>query len=99
MEWAAAGFWKEIIAGLEQYKRDHQIDLPLAFFTWHDKIEDQHAGHVMDELEEIFFAAGFDEEKFLSGGREMLKGVLAFWNGLNENRLAVNLRREQEASA
>ncbi len=86
--WAAAGFWKDLIAGLEIFKQNHEPELPLAFFTWHDKIEDQHAGHVMDELEELFFTDGFDEEKFLHGGRIMLDGVQAFWTGLNEQRIA-----------
>src|SRR5215470_13282045 len=36
--WAAAGFWKELIAGLEKIKDSRVPDLPLAFFTWHDKI-------------------------------------------------------------
>ncbi len=87
--WAAAGFWKELVAGLEAFKLKEQADLPLAFFTWHDRIEDQHAGHVMDELEELYFTADFDEEKFLKGGRNMLDGVEAFWTGLNEHRIAA----------
>jgi len=87
--WAAAGFWKELVAGLEAFKKKEQPDLPLAFFTWHDRIEDQHAGHVMDELEELYFTPEFDEEKFLKGGRNMLDGVEAFWVGLNEHRIAA----------
>jgi len=87
--WAAAGFWKQLVAGLDAFKKREQPDLPLAFFTWHDRIEDQHAGHVMDELEELFFTEGFDEEKFMQGGRDMLDGVEAFWVGLNENRIAA----------
>lgn len=86
--WAAAGFWKELIRGLDSFRAREQMDLPLAFFTWHDKIEDQHAGHVMDELEEAFFAPYFDADKFIEGGRRMLDGVEAFWIGLNENRIA-----------
>jgi hypothetical protein len=34
--WAAAGFWKELIAGLEAFKARECSDLPLAFWTWHD---------------------------------------------------------------
>ncbi len=86
--WAAAGFWKQLVAGLEAFRQGEGIDLPLAFFTWHDRIEDQHAGHVMDELEELYFTEEFDEEKFLDGGRRMLDGVQAFWTGLNEHRIA-----------
>lgn len=86
--WAAAGFWKQLVAGLEDFKKREQQDLPLAFFTWHDRIEDQHAGHVMDELEEAFFTDGFDEEKFIAGGQDMLKGVHAYWIGHDQERLA-----------
>jgi len=86
--WAAAGFWKQLVAGLEAFRQGEGLDLPLAFFTWHDRIEDQHAGHVMDELEELYFTEDFDEEKFLKGGREMLDGVQAFWTGLDEHRIA-----------
>jgi hypothetical protein len=87
--WAAAGFWKQLVAGLEAFKKREAPSLPLAFFTWHDRIEEQHAGHVMDELEELFFTEDFDEEKFIRGGRRMLNGVEAFWTGLNENRIAA----------
>ncbi len=87
--WAAAGFWKQLVAGLDAFRKRENLDLPLAFFTWHDRIEDQHAGHVMDELEELYFTDGFDEEKFLWGGREMLDGVQAFWVGLDEFRIAA----------
>jgi hypothetical protein len=87
--WAAAGFWKQIIAGLQAFKNKADLPLPLAFFNWHDRIEDQHAGHVMDELEELFFTAEFDEAKFLQGGKDMLDGVEAFWVGLNEQRITA----------
>ncbi|MCP4571647.1 MAG: hypothetical protein GY838_04790 [bacterium] len=87
--WAAAGFWKQLVAGLDAFKRAEQPDLPLAFFTWHDRIEEQHADHVMDELEELYFEDGFDEEKFIKGGIEMLHGTEAFWVGLDEHRIAA----------
>src|SRR3546814_10705744 len=28
--------------------------LPLAFWTWHDRVEDQHAAHTADELAEAY---------------------------------------------
>jgi hypothetical protein len=87
--WAAAGFWKQLVAGLEAFKKRECPTLPLAFFTWHDRIEDQHAGHVMDELEELYFTPDFDEAKFIDGGRRMLDGVQAFWTGLDEHRIAA----------
>lgn len=85
--WAAAGFWKELILGLKSFKERECPKLPLAFFTWHDRVEDQHAAHTWDELEEEYFAMELNEEKFFQGGKEMLAGVLAFWNGLNQDRL------------
>ena len=56
--------------------------LPLAFWTWHDKVEDQHAAHTADELVEAFAQPWFDEERFLAGAARMLDGVQAFWDGL-----------------
>src|SRR5712691_1315957 len=70
--WAAAGFWKELIAGLEQIKTRSVPDLPLAFFTWHDKIEDQHREHTWDELRECYDSAKFREEPFIRAGVTML---------------------------
>jgi hypothetical protein len=84
--WAAAGFWKELIAGLRAFKARECPELPLGFWVWHDKIEDQHAAHTADELAEAFFHPGFDEERFLAGAAEMLDGVKAFWDGLQQDR-------------
>ncbi len=84
--WAAAGFWKELIAGLSAYKERECPSLNLAFWTWHDRVEDQHAAHTVDELEEAYGMPGFDEERFLSGAAEMLDGVKAFWDGLESDR-------------
>jgi len=86
--WAAAGFWKELIAGLTEFKGRECPKLPLAFWTWHDRVEDQHAAHTADELREAFFTDGFDEDTFLRGARQMLDGVKAFWDGLDADRHA-----------
>jgi hypothetical protein len=91
--WAAAGFWKELIAGLTAFKERECRELPLGFWIWHDKIEDQHAAHTADELAEAFFRADFDENKFMAGAAEMLDGVKAFWDGLEADRLAYEERR------
>ena len=80
--WAAAGFWKELIAGLKAFKARECPNLPLAFWTWHDKVEDQHAAHTDDELAEAYGQAWFDEERFCAGASRMLDGVAAFWDGL-----------------
>lgn len=92
--WAAAGFWKELISGLERMKTTHVPTLPLAFFTWHDKIEDQHKQHTWDELMECYESPQFREEPFLRAGMKMLDGVKVFWDGLNKDRQdAPHLRR------
>ena len=89
--WAAAGFWKELIRGLQIFKKRENPGLPLGFFTWHDMVEDQHARHTWDELEEEFFGSEeVEEEKFIRGAVGMLDGVLAFWKGLISDRLARN---------
>jgi hypothetical protein len=88
--WAAAGFWKQLIRGLDMFRDRECPELRLAFFTWHDRVEDQHAAHTLDELRDAFVRPDFDEEKFLAGAREMLDGVKAFWDGLNERRLQAN---------
>jgi hypothetical protein len=85
--WAAAGFWKELIAGLEVFKARECPDLPLAFWTWHDEVEDEHAAHTADELADAFCMPGFESERFLRGAHEMLDGVKVFWDGLERDRL------------
>jgi hypothetical protein len=80
--WAAAGFWKELISGLEAFRSRECPHLPLAFWTWHDRVEDQHAAHTADELAEAYAQPWFDEERFLAGAARMLDGVHAFWEGL-----------------
>lgn len=87
--WAAAGFWKELIAGFMEFKSRECPTLNLAFWTWHDKVEDQHAAHTADELAEAYYVAGFDEERFLAGARDMLAGVKAFWDGLEADRVGA----------
>jgi len=84
--WAAAGFWKELIAGLEKIKDSRVPDLSLAFFTWHDKIEDQHKAHTWDELRDCYHSPKFREEPFIRAGVEMLDDVKVFWDGLNDLR-------------
>jgi hypothetical protein len=80
--WAAAGFWKELIAGLRAFKERERPELPLGFWTWHDRVEDQHAAHTDDELVEAYGQPWFDEGRFLAAAGEMLDGVQVFWDGL-----------------
>ena len=84
--WAAAGFWKELIAGLRIVKTQRLPDLPLGFWTWHDRLEDQHAAHTDDELAAAFAKPDFSPERFLTAAQAMLDAVAGFWNGLDSAR-------------
>ena len=85
--WAAAGFWQELVDGLSHIKHTRYPRLRLAFFTWHNRVEAQHAGHTLEELEEVYFSSQFDPVKFFQGGQEILKAIAVFWDGLNSDRL------------
>jgi hypothetical protein len=87
--WAAAGFWDQLVTGLVQYNKQLDSPLPLAFFTWHARIEGQHAQHTQEELEELYFDREVDEDAFIETGNEMLDGVAAFWKGLDEQRRRI----------
>lgn len=87
--WAAAGFWGELIEGLTRFNQRTGMNLPLGFFTWHNQLEAQHALHTQEELEGIYFTGPIDEEAFIHYGNEMLDGVAAFWDGLDEQRRAL----------
>ena len=82
--WAAAGFWQELEDGLTQIKHTRHPHLQLAFFTWHNRVEAQHAGHTLEELEAVYFRPEFDRAKFIQGGREILDAITVFWNGLEQ---------------
>lgn len=84
--WAAAGFWKQLITGFRRFNERSGLKLPLGFFVWHDKLEAQHASHTQEELEELYFTQQLDEDQFIHCGCEMLDGVAAFWDGLDEQR-------------
>ncbi|MCI0507185.1 MAG: hypothetical protein L0Z73_13910 [Gammaproteobacteria bacterium] len=87
--WAAAGFWDELVEGFEIYNHKTGANLPLAFFSWHAELEAQHALHTQEELEELYFSTDIDEDKFIRVGVEMLDGVATFWNGLNKLRQKI----------
>ena len=86
--WAAAGFWQELEDGLTKIKQLRHPQLHLAFFTWHNRVEAQHAGHALEELEEVYFSPDFDAQKFFQGGQEILEAIAVFWEGLESDRLA-----------
>lgn len=85
--WAAAGFWQELEDGLKKIKQERYPDLPIGFFTWHNRLEAQHAARTQSEFSEVFYLPSFDRQKFLAGGREMLDALAVFWNGLDEARI------------
>lgn len=85
--WAAAGFWQELISGLAVFRDSQLPELPLGFFEWHNEIEGQHAHNTQDELKTLYFQPAFDEEKFLHGGLMILDALSEFWNGLERDRL------------
>ncbi|MGR8952364.1 MAG: hypothetical protein ACU83V_08105 [Gammaproteobacteria bacterium] len=84
--WAAAGFWGQLIKGFKRFNENNGADLPLGFFIWHDQLESQHAAHTQEELEELYFTQDLDEDRFIRYGNEMLDGVAAFWDGLDAQR-------------
>lgn len=85
--WAAAGFWQELEDGLSRIKQTRHPHLRLAFFTWHNRVEAQHAGHTLEELEAVYFSPEFDRSKFIQGGKEILDAVAVFWDGLEHDRV------------
>jgi hypothetical protein len=87
--WAAAGFWKDLIAGFRRYNQRNRTRVPLGFFVWHDRLEAQHARHTRQELEEYYFQTALDEDAFIRYGNEMLDAVAVFWDGLEAERLAL----------
>ena len=84
--WAAAGFWGELIKVFKLFNERNGLELPLGFFIWHDQIEAQHAAHTQEELEELYFTQQLNEDDFIHFGNEMLDAVAVFWDGLNEQR-------------
>jgi hypothetical protein len=88
--WAAAGFWDELVEGWRRYARRGRISaFNMAFFTWHARLEANHAHHTWRELEAFYRQQPIDEDAFIARAREMLDGVLVFWKGLDEQRRAM----------
>lgn len=88
--WAAAGFWNQLIHGFRRFNERNKMKLPLGFFIWHDQLESQHAAHTQEELEELYFTNELDEDAFIEHGNAMLDGVAVFWDGLNEQRQKIS---------
>jgi hypothetical protein len=89
--WAAAGFWDELVQGWQRYgERCGMSALNMAFFTWHARLEANHARHTWEELERFYAERPIDEDAFVQHALKMLDGVWAFWSGLNEQRRALD---------
>jgi hypothetical protein len=88
--WAAAGFWDELVEGWQRYgKRVQKEPFDIGFFTWHARIEANHAQHTSDELTELLAEHHIDEERFVRNANLMLDAVLVFWRGLDFQRAAL----------
>jgi hypothetical protein len=88
--WAAAGFWDELVQGWQRYAaRRETRSLNIAFFTWHARLEANHAHHTWQELETFCEQQCVDEDAFIRTANEMLDGVLVFWRGLDEQRRRI----------
>jgi hypothetical protein len=88
--WAAAGFWNQLARGWRQYgERNGMRALDMAFFTWHARLEANHAHHTWQELEGFCREHPIDEDMFCRHAREMLDGVAVFWRGLDQQRRAI----------
>ena len=97
--WAAAGFWQDLIAGLQAVKERDVPKLQLAFFTFHDKIEGQHKEHVWDELRECFDNEEFNEDTFIASGVKMLDACKVFWDGLYDDAVKAGEVKDAVATA
>lgn len=97
--WAAAGFWGELIQGLQRFRTASGLPLNLGFWVFHDRLEQQHAEHTDDELAELERSPGFDADAFLRGARGLLDAVEEFWQGLADGRLGHDGRALDEVPA
>jgi len=88
--WAAAGFWDELVAGWKRYgEREQGEPFDMGFFTWHARIEANHAQHTQDELAQLLADHYIDEDRFVRNANLMLDAVLVFWRGLDFQRAAL----------
>lgn len=85
--WAAAGFWQELLDGLERIKAARHPGMDLGFFTFHNRLEVKHAGHAREALEALL-RTDLDREAVLRGAAEALEAVAVFWHGLDRDRRA-----------
>jgi hypothetical protein len=99
--WAAAGFWDELVQGWQRYRDRHAFEQPfdMGFFTWHARLEANHARHTSDELAGVLAAHDLDYDGFVRNANAMLDAVLVFWRGLDEQRQALATPEATHAKA
>jgi hypothetical protein len=98
--WAAAGFWDELVEGWRRYQqRRARRHLDIGFFTWHARLEANHARHTTDELASALKAHDIDQDQFVHHANEMLDAVLVFWRGLDEQRRRLASPETTDAQA
>jgi hypothetical protein len=98
--WAAAGFWDELVTGWERYRdRARKDSFDIGFFTWHARIEANHAQHTSAELEELLANHYIDQDRFVRTANLMLDAVLVFWRGLDFQRVAIAAEERIDAKA
>jgi hypothetical protein len=91
--WAAAGFWDELVQGWQAFRvRQNLPRLNLGFFTWHSKLEANHAHHTWEELAEFYRLNAVDDDLFIRHANEILDAVYEFWRGLDEQRKNISPR-------
>ena len=96
--WAAAGFWDELVEGWKRYgEQQRKRTFDIGFFTWHARIEANHAEVTSDELAEILAEHYIDEERFVKNANLMLDAVLVFWRGLDLQRMALAAEERNHA--
>jgi len=89
--WAAAGFWDELVEGWKGFNAKREKRVPVGFWTHHAALEAQHADHTMDELKEVYLAGRIqDEAAFLDTCDEILDAIQVFWDGLDARRLGAD---------
>jgi hypothetical protein len=88
--WAAAGFWDELVEGWRRHAaRRGMSSFDMGFFSWHARLEANHARHTWQELEEFCARRAVEEDEFVEHANEMLDAVWLFWRGLDDQRRAL----------
>jgi hypothetical protein len=88
--WAAAGFWNDLVLGWRRFGARNEVPgLDIGFFTWHARLEANHARHTWAELEASERRQPMNQDVFVQHANEMLDAVHIFWQGLDNQRRAL----------